>query len=77
MTGIEYADPRMELGLVAEFEEREAAKAAFVAWDSYTAMAPSERAAIVAHYRVSRLVEMHANDAAQDDIERRSKRNGS
>lgn len=67
----------MEFGLVAEYEEREAAKAAFVPWNVYIEMPPSERAALVAHYRVSRLVEMHANDAAQDDAERRMKRDGS
>ncbi len=73
-TGISFGDPRTELGMVAEYEEREAAVFAGIPWLDWLAMPMSERAACVAHARLHHMVSMHAQDAEQRDSELRDRR---
>lgn len=73
-TGIAYADVRMDLGMVAEYEEREAAVYSSVPWLDWLEMPTIERAACVAHLRLSRMVSMHSQDAVMRDGELRERR---
>lgn len=70
-TGIAYGDPRLDIGLVAEYEEREAATYAGIPWMQWLAAPIQERAASVAHYRLHYLIQMHGQDAVQTDSELR------
>lgn len=69
-TGIDYSDARTDLGLVAEFEEREAATFAGISWPDWLQMDMRDRAATVAHYRIHSLVELHAHDAVMQQAKR-------
>lgn len=70
-TGIAYGDPRIDIGLVAEYEEREAAAHAAIPWMAWLAAPLQERAAGIAHYRLQYLIQMHGQDALQSDSELR------
>ena len=50
-------------GLVPEFEEREAARFAGDTWTEWQATPSDERARRVAHYRLSRMIAAHSDDA--------------
>lgn len=80
-TGIAFSDPRMDLGLVPEYEEREAAALEGIPWQEWLTMPMQERAAGVAHYRLHHLIAMHSQDAVQAAQERKQRmmeaRNGS
>ena len=60
-------------GLVAEFEEREAARFAQLPWDDYLGLPRGERVLAVAHYRVKRDFDIHLNDAVARERRRREK----
>lgn len=71
VTGIEY--DAVLPGLVPLYEEREAAVFGHYRWTDWQALAPEERAAAVAHFRLHRLVEMHSSDAVSRAMERRAR----
>lgn len=75
-TGISFDDPRTSVGLIAEYEEREAATHAGYTWHEWDSLDPSDRAAAVAHLRLSRQISLHSNDAVMRDSEAKSKRKG-
>lgn len=53
-------------GIVPEFDEREAAVYVHLSWEQYKALDSSERAAAIAHYRMSQLVKAHIDHALND-----------
>lgn len=60
-TGIDYG---VEIeGLIPVYMEREAARFALYNWSDWIELDPMERAACVAHYRISKMVDMHVEDA--------------
>lgn len=69
-------------GVVAEFEEREAAIFSgytWKEWQEFDLLDPVgrwSRASGVAHYRLHSLIEQHVEDAISEDIDRRSKSSG-
>jgi hypothetical protein len=69
-TGIAYDDARRDFGWVSEYEERDVAQAYGYRWDEWLSQTVKERAAVVAHSRIHALVEVHANDAAQEQQRR-------
>lgn len=73
-TGIAYEDPRLDLGLIAEFEEREAATFVGIPWTDWITTDTQERAAMVAHYRMHHQVSLHSVDAVQRKQEQDKKR---
>lgn len=73
-TGIAYDDVRRELGWVSEYEERDVAHEYHYRWDEWLGMPVRERAATIAHSRISSLVEHHATESAREQAERDSKR---
>jgi hypothetical protein len=73
-TGIVYDDPRIALGMVAEFEEREAAVHTGIGWVDWLGLPLRERAAGVAHYRLQYLIQMHGHDAVTRDSEMQERR---
>lgn len=73
-TGIDFDDPRVELGLVAEFEEREAAVFCGTPWLEWNELDTRERAAGVAHYRIHYLIQLHTTDAVHRDQDRKMKK---
>lgn len=73
-TGIAYDDVRVDLGLIAEFEERQAAQFANTPWMQWVEISPLERAAIVAHYRMHYQVSLHSSDAVTKFQEAKRKR---
>lgn len=68
-TGISFEDARIDLGLIAEFEEREAATFVGIPWTEWQEIEPKERAAMVAHYRMHYQVALHSSDAARKKSE--------
>lgn len=75
-TGISI-DPLTE-DIVPEFECREAARYCnYTAVQFWNELEREERAACVAQYRISRLVEMHAQDAVNTKMETESRRRSS
>jgi hypothetical protein len=58
-------------GYVSEFDEREAAAAAAVSWDTWDTLSRDERIMAVAHTRMRRLIEIHRDDAAYREAKRR------
>jgi hypothetical protein len=72
--GIETWDIREELGMISEFEEREAAVFVGSPWMEWEHIDPRERAASVAHYRMHNAVSAHAHDAVIQHDELRRKR---
>lgn len=64
----------MDLGMVAEYEEREAAIHSGIPWLEWLEMDTLERAACVAHMRLSAMVTMHSQDAVMRDSELREAR---
>lgn len=76
-TGIGYGgDPRVRLGLVPEFEEREAAALSGYTWREWLQAGGLERAGAVAYLRMKNLVSVHAHDATERERERRNKPKG-
>lgn len=74
-TGITFEDDaRTLLGLVAEFEEREAAIHAGYSWQEWMNTDIRDRGAAVAHLRLSRQIEIHSHDAVARESELRQKR---
>ena len=61
-------------GLVPPLEEREAARFCGYRWADWMTMTRDDRIEAIAHYRVTRLIELHQQDAVQLDHERRSKK---
>ena len=60
-TGIRH---RMTIpGIVPEIDERDAARFSGYTWSEWDALPYDERAGAVAYHRVSRLIEMHVNEA--------------
>jgi hypothetical protein len=75
-TGIAYDDVRVSLGLVPEYEEREAAAFTSVPWMQWLDVDTRERAAMVAHFRMHNQVSLHIGDAverAREEKQRRAK----
>lgn len=70
-TGIRYEG--LLPGLVAEIEERDAAKNCGVSWVDYRDMEYVEQVKLIAYYRVSRIVDMHKDEAVNDASERKSR----
>ncbi len=70
-TGIRYEG--LLPGLVAEIEERDAAKDCGVSWIQYRDMEYAEQVKLVAYYRVSRIVDMHKDEAVNDASERKTR----
>ena len=68
-TGISFG--REFGGLIPAFEEREVARFALYNWIDWLQLDPTERAACVAHYRLSNMVTMHSEDAVSREIKRR------
>lgn len=73
-TGIAYEDARVDLGLISEFEEREAATFVAIPWPSWTKIDTRERAAMVAHYRMHHQVGLHSGDAVDRAREAKMRR---
>lgn len=73
-TGIETWDVREELGMISEFEEREASVFVGSPWTEWLTIDPRERAASVAHYRMHNVITAHAHDAVIRHDELRRKR---
>lgn len=73
-TGIAYEDVRLDLGMIAEFEEREAATFVGIPWTTWMEVEPRERAAMVAHYRMHHQVSLHSTDAVRKKQEQDRKR---
>ncbi len=71
-TGITI-DPLTE-DTVPEFECREAARYCNYSPAGFWRLPREERAACVAQYRISRLIELHAQDAANAKVELESRR---
>lgn len=69
-TGIDYG---VDLpGLIPPYLEREAARFALYNWSNWIELDPMERAACVAHYRLSKMVDMHVEDAIARKIKSQS-----
>lgn len=76
-TGISYSDdPRVPLGLVPEYEEREAAILSGYTWQEWRVLDSRDRAAGVAFLRMRNLISLHSNDASQREQERKRGRKG-
>lgn len=75
-TGIAFEDMRMELGLVPEYEEREAAAYTSCPWHEWQRLPTEERAAGIAHFRLHLLLGIHTQDAAERDRERKARKKG-
>lgn len=73
-TGIAYDDLRSQIGMVSEYEEREAAIFGGYTWDRWMAQDSRDRAAVVAHLRMSTMIRQHSQDAIDREIELREKR---
>lgn len=73
-TGIDYDDVRMLLGMVPEFEERDACIASGYRWQDWLALDSRDRAASVAHYRMRQVLEAHQQDAVQKARENEERR---
>lgn len=73
-TGISFEDARIELGMISEFEEREAATFVSIPWTEWVTIDPRERAAMVAHRRMHNQVSLHSHDAVTREADARRKR---
>jgi hypothetical protein len=54
-----------QMGMVPEFEAREASRYCLLPWTTYKTLPSDERAFIIAHYRMHLMVDRHLNDAAE------------
>lgn len=68
-TGITFS--RVIPELVSELEEREAAKALLWTWTEWSNLPRDERVDALAHYRLTRLIAAHENDALESERRRR------
>lgn len=64
-TGIGYEDAFTSIGMVSQYEEREAAIFQGCPWHVWTTLPTFERAGGVAHFRLHHLINLHQNDAAE------------
>ena len=71
--GILLEPPETRLGMVPEYECREAAVYAQTPWLEWTEMPAAERAASVAHYRMHLMIDSHINDAQEKESDRKSR----
>lgn len=71
-TGLTYRPPIP--GIVPEMEEREAARFVLTTWTEWRALPRTERVAAVAHFRLSRLIDLHGHDAVQRELRTRARR---
>jgi len=62
-------------GLVPLYEEREASVFAHYNWTEWTSLHWRERAAVVAHYRTHRQIELHHSDVVARETRRRAPKN--
>lgn len=60
-------------GLVPEVEERDAARFNGYTWSDWRKLAYDERVTGVAYYRLSRLVDMHREEAVSSEMKRRAR----
>lgn len=60
-------------GMVPAFEEREAARFGWYNWRQWRRLEAEERADVVAHYRLHRLIELHNHDVVSREMKKRSK----
>lgn len=74
-TGIAPNDVRLDLGMISEYEEREAAVFSGTPWREWAETDPRDRAATVAHMRYHHLISAHVSDAVRRDSEVKAKRN--
>ncbi len=61
-------------GMVPEFEERQAARHCGYTWRTWSELARGERIDGVADYRLTRMVELHSNDAHLADSRAKQRR---
>lgn len=73
-TGITYDDVRVQIGMVSEYEERECAVFSGYKWKQWTRLDSRERAAVVAHRRLTQLIGLHSQDAVDRELDMRQKR---
>lgn len=60
------------LGVVPEYEEREAARFGLYRWTDWIRLSLKERVQGIAHYRMHALIELHSGDAHAEHAERES-----
>lgn len=73
-TGIEANDVRLDLGMISEYEEREASVFNMTPWHLWLDTDTRERAASVAHMRYHRLINAHSSEAVRADSELKAKK---
>ena len=71
-TGITYR--RLLPGVVPVFEELEACRFANYNYQEWLKLEPEERAIHAAFYRISKLIELHGQDAVGDKVDRDMKK---
>jgi len=71
-TGISY-HPEMP-GIVAEIEEREAARFSGYTWSEWKKLPRLDRVDNLAYFRLRRTMDHHQQEAAEQETERRAKR---
>lgn len=71
-TGINF-NPEVP-GTISEFEEREAAQWLHYTWSEWVGLGRIEKVAALAHYRLRRLIDLHAHDASVREQRRRESR---
>lgn len=59
-------------GMVPEIEEREAARFGGVPWADWERLPRVDRIDGVAHFRLSRLIDLHQSDAHNAELKRRA-----
>ena len=73
-TGIVVDDARVALGMISEYEEREAAIFSGLPWMEWLNEDARERAGTVAHMRLHYQISSHTSDAVQRVHEQQRKR---
>lgn len=63
-------------GLVAEYEEREAARESGYTWKEWEELEREERIACIAYYRLRHIIERNVQDAVSYEQERRARLKG-
>ena len=74
-TGVRYS--AILPGLIPEIEERDAARFGGYTWQQWRELPLVERVDGVAYYRMTRIVEIHKEDAVSTDMKLRARRSGS
>ena len=70
-TGVRYS--ALVPGMVPEVEERDAARFNGDTWAEWRKLSYDERVTGVAYYRLSRIIEMHKEDAVATEVKRKSR----